>query len=259
MRIMGILNVTPDSFSDGGRYQNEHALRIQVEKLLEEGADCIDVGGESTRPFSQPVSVAEELRRIIPAVQMVRSLSTLPISIDTTKAEVARQALDAGADIINDISALRQDPAMAGVAAESRGPVILMHMQGTPETMQKSPEYEDVIDTINKFFRERIRYAEQKGIARTHIILDPGLGFGKLPEHNATILREVERFKVHGCPILIGHSRKSFFEHLFDLSLSERDWPTALVSLLCAQRGVEYIRVHDVAKTRLALDMLSSL
>ncbi len=256
MKIMGIVNVTPDSFSDGGKYVHRERLRAQVHQLLADGADCIDIGGESTRPFADPVSLEEELRRTIPAVQLVRSLTDNPISIDTSKAEVARQALDAGADMINDISAFRTDPHMVEIAAGSDCPVILMHMQGTPENMQVQPEYDDVIDAINQFFVERIAVAEEKGIDRRRIILDPGLGFGKLPEHNAAILRHVERFRVHGCPLLIGHSRKSFFEHLFQLPLEERDWPTALVALLCAQRNVEYVRVHDVAKTRIALDIL---
>ncbi|WP_232363837.1 dihydropteroate synthase [Desulfogranum japonicum] len=253
---MGIVNVTPDSFSDGGKFVHQEDLAEQVVQLLEDGADCIDIGGESTRPFAASVSLEEELRRTIPAVQLVRSLTDKPISIDTTKAEVARQALDAGADIINDISALRGDPHMAGIAADSGCPVILMHMQGTPQNMQLQPKYNDVIDEINTFFHEQIAEVQGKGVELQQIILDPGLGFGKLPEHNAAILRNIKRFRVHGCPLLIGHSRKSFFDHLFHIPLEERDWPTAIVSLLCAQRQVDYVRVHDVAKTRLALEML---
>lgn len=258
-RIMGILNVTPDSFSDGGQFKNEAAIRAQIEKLIADGADIIDVGGESTRPFAEPVSTADELQRVIPTIDLIRSLSDIPISIDTTKAEVAEAALQHGASMLNDISALQKEPEMVAVAARYPVPVVIMHMQGTPETMQLKPTYEHVIEEINTFFSARLRFMEQGGIARERIILDPGIGFGKTLEHNLTILANIKMFKQHGCPVLVGHSRKSFFEHLLDIPLEQRDLPTAVVSLLCGQQGVDVIRVHDVLGTVRALSIEQAL
>lgn len=249
LQVMGILNVTPDSFSDGGSFTSTAAIIGQVDQMIADGVDIIDVGGESTRPFAKPVSTKEELARVVPAINLIRERSRLPISIDTTKAVVAEQALAAGADIINDISALRVDPEMIQVVRRYSGPVIIMHMQGTPDDMQVNPHYQDVIVEINSFLAERIQWMEKLGIHRDRIIVDPGIGFGKTLEHNLTILRSVERFKEHGCRVMIGHSRKSFFDKLLGISMEERDCPTAVVSAFCARQGADFLRVHDVGKT----------
>ena len=259
VQIMGILNVTPDSFSDGGRWQSEAALEARIAKLLAEGVDIIDVGGESTRPFADPVSTEDELARVIPVIRKIRARSTLPISIDTTKAVVARQALAAGATMINDISALRHDPEMIEVVRSSTGPVILMHMQGVPGDMQVAPCYADVVAEINAFFSERIGWMERHGISRDRIIIDPGIGFGKTLEHNLAILRNIAAFKVHRCPVLIGHSRKSFLGKLLDVPVEERDGPTAVVSAFCAQQGADILRVHNVRGTHLAVRLMTAL
>ncbi|MCL2789209.1 MAG: dihydropteroate synthase [Desulfobulbus sp.] len=259
VRIMGILNVTPDSFSDGGRWLEATALDVRIEQLLTEGADIIDVGGESTRPFAEEVSVDTELDRVIPAIERIRRRSAVPISVDTTKAAVAREAIAAGATMINDISALRHDPDMIEVTRSFAGPVIIMHMQGTPGTMQVSPHYEDVVAEIHAFFTERIAWLEQHGVARSRIIVDPGIGFGKTLEHNLAILRNVAALKRHGCPVLIGHSRKSFLGQLLGLPPGERDWPTAMLSALCVRQGADILRVHAVQTTLQALRLITAL
>ena len=193
--IMGILNVTPDSFSDGGRFFSTRDAVAQAEKMVREGADIIDIGGESTRPFSEAVSEAEEVRRVIPVIEALADRVKIPISIDTSKAAVARQALNVGASMINDISALRADPALAGVAADSGVPVILMHMKGTPKDMQASPRYDDLFGEIDAFLKQAVATAEQKGIQRSKIIVDPGIGFGKTVLHNLLLLKHLSRFK----------------------------------------------------------------
>lgn len=259
MQIMGILNVTPDSFSDGGKWTSEKALEERIEQLLSEGADIIDVGGESTRPFAEPVSVEEELQRVIPAIKAIRRRSDIPISIDTTKAVVAREALAVGATIINDISALRQDAAMLDVVQSFTGQVVIMHMQGTPGDMQRDPQYSDVVEEINAFFTERIGWLEANGVARSRIIVDPGIGFGKTLEHNLAMLRNIPTFKQHCCPVLIGHSRKSFLGELLGMPVAERDWPTAMVSAVMAQSGVDIVRVHRVSTTRSAWQLMRAL
>ncbi|MCW5201218.1 dihydropteroate synthase [Desulfobulbus sp. F4] len=259
-QLMGILNVTPDSFSDGGSFFDAQSILQQAERLLADGADIIDIGGESTRPFAQPVAEEEELRRVIPAIEAVRSLAAeIPISIDTTKAAVARAALAAGATILNDISALRHDPAMIDAARSFDGPVIIMHMQGRPGDMQLDPQYADVVAEICAFFQERTAWMETQGIRRERIILDPGIGFGKTLEHNLAILRNISAFKSLGFPVLIGHSRKSFLGKLLGLPTEERDWITALVSALCARQEADMLRVHDVAKTAAALRLAEAL
>ena len=251
---MGILNVTPDSFSDGGSFTTEEAIRQQVEQMIAAGADSIDVGGESTRPFAEPVPEQEELNRVIPAIRIIRNISaTIPVSIDTTKSGVARAALAAGVSMVNDISALRHDPNMIRVVGEYNGPVIIMHMQGTPGDMQLDPKYEDVVAEICAFFRERTDWMQEQGVAAERIIIDPGIGFGKTLEHNLVILRNIDAFKQLGFPVLIGHSRKSFFEALLQISIQERDCPTAMVSAFCARQGADILRVHDVRKTTLAV------
>lgn len=259
VQVMGILNLTPDSFSDGGLWCSETAITARIDQLLAEGADIIDVGGESTRPFAEPVSAEEELARVLPAIRKIRERSALPISIDTTKAAVAREALAAGATLVNDISALRQDPAMVSVVRSYPGPVIIMHMQGRPGDMQISPHYGDVVAEINAFFVERIAWMEKQGIGSERIIVDPGIGFGKTLEHNLAILRNIQAFKQHGCPVLIGHSRKSFLGQLLDLPVSERDCATALVSANCARQGADILRVHDVRATVRALKLAVAL
>ena len=259
MQIMGIVNVTPDSFSDGGRWQAEDALAARIDQLLAEGADLIDIGGESTRPFAQPVGEAEELARVLPAVRAVRGRSTVPVSVDTTKATVARAALAAGADLINDISALRHDPAMVEVVRDSGCRVVVMHMIGTPGDMQLAPHYEDVVAEINRFLAGRIAWLEEQGVDRSRVIVDPGLGFGKTLEHNLDILRNVAAFRQHGCPLLIGHSRKSFLGRLLGLEVAERDPATAVVSALLAGRGVDLLRVHDVLASRQAVQLAEAL
>ena len=258
-QVMGILNVTPDSFSDGGQYLDKETVKKHVVELVEAGADIIDVGGESTRPFAEPVEADEELERVLPAITLIRQITALPISIDTTKALVARAALAAGATMVNDISALRHDPEMVGVIADYSGPVIIMHMQGNPDSMQIAPSYCDVVEEINTFFAERISWMETKGIDRQRIIIDPGIGFGKSVEHNLTILRNIEAFKQHGCRVLVGHSRKSFFDHLLGIPVTKRDLPTAVVSALCVQKGVDIIRVHDVQSNAWAVALSSAL
>lgn len=259
VQIMGILNLTPDSFSDGGRWNNEAALSIRIKQLLAEGADIIDVGGESTRPFAEAVPAAEELTRVLPAIRKIREHSTVAISIDTTKAKVARAALAAGATMVNDISALRQDPEMVEVVCSYQEPVIIMHMQGSPGDMQVDPHYGDVVAEINGFFADRIGLLEQQGVERGRIIIDPGIGFGKSLAHNLAILRNIQAFKQHGCPVLIGHSRKSFLGQLLDVSVAERDGSTNLVSAFCALQGVDILRVHDVRGTLQAVRLMTAL
>lgn len=258
-KIMGILNVTPDSFSDGGQFDSEASACSQAEALVVSGADIIDVGGESTRPFAEPVSFQEELSRVLPAIRGIRSRYTIPISIDTTKAEVARQALEAGADIINDISALRKDTGMLTLVQETSVPVIIMHMQGTPGDMQVKPQYNDVVAEVREFFSERLKWLKGNGVDLKRIILDPGIGFGKTLAHNLSLIKHLPAFKELACPLLLGHSRKRFIEDITGLGVADRDLPTAVVSALALDSGVDIIRVHDVASTRCALQMANAI
>jgi dihydropteroate synthase len=258
-KIMGILNVTPDSFSDGGQFDSAASACSQAEALLVSGADIIDVGGESTRPFAEPVTEKEELNRVIPAIRSIRSKHTIPISIDTTKAEVARQALEAGADIINDISALRKDPEMLALVRETSVPVIIMHIQGTPGDMQVKPQYDNVVTDIAVFFKERLAWLAENGVDPERITLDPGIGFGKTLGHNLSIIKHLADFKDLGCPLLLGHSRKRFIEDITGLEVEGRDLPTAVVSALACASGVDIIRVHNVAATRYALQMTEAI
>lgn len=257
--VMGILNVTPDSFSDGGRFLAEQAVAEHIDTMVADGADIIDVGGESTRPFAEPVSIEAELARVLPAIRLIRQRSSLPISIDTTKAEVARRALAEGADVINDISALRFDAAMVSLVRETEVPVIIMHMQGTPSDMQVDPHYDDVVAEIKDFFRERLAWAAEHGISRERFIIDPGIGFGKTVDHNLSILKRAAEFTELGCPLLIGHSRKSFIGKLLNTEVDERDVATAAVSALCVQNGVSILRVHDVGKTVQAVRLAEAI
>ena len=249
--IMGILNVTPDSFYDGGKFYPpdvaiEHALR-----LADEGADIIDVGGESTRPFSDVTPVEEELRRVIPVIKAIRARSAVFLSVDTYKAAVAREAIDAGADMINDVSGLTFDPGIGDVAARSGVPVVIMHTKGKPSRMQVSPRYNDVIREIKEFFIDRLQFARQCGVDDRNIILDPGIGFGKRLQDNLMIIKELRRFKELGYPILIGTSMKSFLGKLADLPEPEERVEGTLASLaLSLWNGADIIRVHDVQKAK---------
>ena len=257
---MGIINVTPDSFSDGGHFYLADKAAAQADKLIEDGADILDIGGESTRPYAEPVSLEDELARTIPLIQAIRKRHhDIPLSIDTTKAEVARQALDSGADIINDISALAKDPEMIKLAEKRKCPVIIMHMQGTPADMQDRPHYDDVVEEIYAFFQTRLEYLTGQGIALDKITIDPGIGFGKSLEHNLRIIKHLDCFSDLGCPVLLGHSRKSFLGLLTGLEANERDLVTAVISALSVQQKVDIVRVHDVAATRQALLVAEAL
>jgi dihydropteroate synthase len=245
--MMGILNVTPDSFSDGGEFQDFGSAVQQAQNLIEAGADLLDIGGESTRPYSDPVSVEVELDRVIPVIEAVRIKSAIPISIDTAKAEVARKAIAAGADIINDVSALRFDDEMAGVAADCGAPLILMHMLGTPKTMQKAPSYSSLFSEIIAFLEERIQFATEHGVKREQIIVDPGIGFGKTVTQNLLIIQNLEIFRSLDRPLLLGASRKRFIGAILDRPEAEREVGTAVANSFAIAAGVHIVRVHDVA------------
>lgn len=265
--IMGILNVTPDSFSDGGSFFTIAAAVAHGEKLVEDGADIIDVGGESTRPFSDAVSAYEEARRVVPVIEKLSKRISIPISIDTTKASVAKQAIEAGASIINDIGALRSDDNMAAVAAKYRVPVILMHMKGNPKTMQVAPVYDDLINEIKKFLENAINTAEKNGISRSKIIIDPGIGFGKTVEHNLLLIKHLHEFTSLDVPILIGPSRKSFIRNiLFDKPVGDikADIPaletgTQAVVAAAVLHGANIVRVHDVAGTYKTIKIIDAI
>ncbi len=243
--IMGVLNVTPDSFSDGGEWMDpERALR-RARTMVRQGADLVDVGGESTRPGARPVSAQEEIRRVVPVIERLAAENIL-VSIDTSKAAVARAAFKAGAKILNDVTALRGDRAMAKTAARAGVAVILMHMKGTPRTMQEHPDYGDVVEEILGFFREILKSAWRAGIERDKIILDPGIGFGKLPEHNLEILRRLDEFRSLGRPLAIGTSRKSFIGRALNRRVNDRMSGTAATVAAAILRGADVVRVHDV-------------
>ena len=244
--IMGVVNVTPDSFFDGGRYFDAEAAVAHAIRLVEEGADLLDIGAESTRPGADVVSEAEECRRAIPVVTAVAKAVTIPISIDTSKATVAQAALEAGAVLVNDVTALRGDPAMVDVVARTGAGIVLMHMPGTPRTMQQDPHYDDVVGEISNFFEERIRFAMAHGIVRRQIILDPGIGFGKLLGHNLMLLAQLRRFMQFECPLLVGVSQKAFLGQLVDRPVQERQWATAAAVAMAVDRGAGILRVHDV-------------
>ncbi len=253
--VMGILNVTPDSFSDGGRFLDPdravaHALRLQ-----EEGADIIDIGGESTRPGAEPVPLEEELRRVIPVLEKLRGVLRIPVSIDTYKAEVAEAAIELGARIVNDVTALRADPRMPEVVARSGVGLVLMHMKGTPKDMQENPIYTDVVAEIKGFLRERISAALSRGIAPEQIAVDPGIGFGKKLEHNLEILWRLEEFLELGRPVLVGPSRKSFIGEILGLPVEERLEGTLAACAVAVVRGADIVRVHDVLPARRAVDL----
>jgi len=259
VRIMGIVNVTPDSFSDGGTFFDSRDALAQVRRLIDDGADIIDVGGESTRPYADPVALDDELMRVLPVIESIRSFSDITVSIDTSKAEVARQALAAGADIINDVSALRNDPEMIDVVRASDAELIIMHMQGTPGTMQDAPHYRDVVEDVLAFFRRRLEFLHTEGIDLDRVIIDPGIGFGKKLAHNLQLLNRLERLSELGRPVLLGHSRKRFLGDLTGLEADQRDIVTSVVSALSLDKHVSIFRVHDVAATREALKIARAI
>jgi dihydropteroate synthase len=246
-RVMGIVNVTPDSFSDHGRTSTAEAAIAHALRLVDEGADLLDIGGESSRPGAAPVALEEELRRVVAVVEAVAARVRVPISVDTTKAEVARQAFAAGASIVNDINALG-DPAMAEAAAETQAGVVLMHMAGTPRTMQLDPRYDDVVADVRGALVNRVAAAEALGIPRTRIAVDPGIGFGKTLEHNLALLRNLDQFATLGCAVLIGTSRKSLLGTLTGRPLAERATASVVSSLAAVLKGASVVRVHDVAE-----------
>lgn len=248
--MMGVVNVTPDSFSDGGRYLDPDAAVAHALRLVEEGADLLDIGAESTRPGADPVDEAEERRRAISVVAAVAKAVRVPISIDTSKASVAQAALDVGAVVVNDVTALRGDPAMVEVIVRMGAGIVLMHMSGTPRTMQQHPCYEDVVGELSAFFDERIHFAMSRGVVQKQIVLDPGIGFGKLLEHNLTLLAQLDRFTGLGCPLLVGVSRKAFLGQLVDRPVQERQWATAAAVAMAVERGAGILRVHDVRAMR---------
>ncbi|MBN1273423.1 MAG: dihydropteroate synthase [Candidatus Aminicenantes bacterium] len=249
---MGVLNVTPDSFSDGGIYFERKKAVSRGLDMAAAGADIIDIGGESTRPGSDPVSPEAEKERVIPVISELRRQTEVLISIDTTKSQVAQAALDAGADMINDISAFRFDPEMAGLAAQKKVPVVLMHMKGVPKTMQKAPTYKDVVNEVEGFLAERVEFATAHGIERNKIIIDPGIGFGKRLEDNLELLYNLDCLKKLNRPILVGASRKSFIGTILDLPPKERLEGTIASAVLCIARGAHILRVHDVIAVRRA-------
>lgn len=265
--IMGVLNVTPDSFSDGGNYFTPEAAVTQAQRLVEQGADIIDIGGESTRPYADPVPAEEELRRVIPVIEALAERIAVPISIDTSKAVVAGQALAAGAAIINDISALRLDPGMCALAAESGAPVVLMHMRGTPKNMQAEPIYTDVLAEIGYFFSDTVAAAVNGGISRDRLIIDPGIGFGKTVAHNLQIIQNLSKLQALDLPILIGPSRKAFIRTLLknaDDDDIRPDMPvveTGTLAAVCAAvlNGAHIVRVHDVEGIRAALKIVDAV
>ena len=243
---MGVLNVTPDSFSEGGKFLSPDRAFEHAEAMAAEGADLIDIGGESSRPGSEPITAEEEIRRVVPVIERVAQYLNLPVSIDTYKSEVARAALSAGAKIINDITALRHDPKMTEVAGNGRIPVILMHMQGTPKTMQINPTYDSVIDDINLFFRERMDAVRNAGLQEDCLILDPGIGFGKTTEQNLEILRSLHRLRNLRRPLLVGPSRKSFIGQVLGLPIDDRLEGTSAAVAAAVLGGASIVRVHDV-------------
>lgn len=244
--VMGIVNVTPDSFSDGGRFQDLDSARERALQIAEAGADVIDIGGESTRPGAEPVSLAEEERSTIPLIEALAHEIDIPISIDTYKAVIASKALEAGASIVNDVSALRLDPEMAPLVAERGVPVILMHMQGMPRDMQEDPRYDDVVADISRFLLERAQHAQESGVERSMVMIDPGIGFGKTVEHNLEILRRVTEFRSLGYPLVLGTSRKRFIGSVLDREVDDRLLGTAATVAFSIARGVDMVRVHDV-------------
>jgi len=244
--VMGVINVTPDSFSDGGQFFEKERAIEQALQLAGDGADLIDIGGESTRPYAKGISGDEEMGRVIPVIEALKKELRIPISIDTLKAEVAREALHCGASMVNDISALRSDPEMAGVVAQAGVPVILMHMKGTPADMQVHPTYDDVASEVITFLRNAMDQAVKSGVRRERIIVDPGIGFGKSFDHNLELLKELSRLQCLDAPILVGSSRKAFIGRILDKKVHERDTGTMATVAAAVMNGAHIVRVHNV-------------
>jgi dihydropteroate synthase len=266
-RIMGILNITPDSFSDGGKFFALDAALAQAEKMIAAGADIIDIGGESTRPFPEPVSIEEETRRVIPLIEYLSKKIAIPISIDTTKSVIARRAVSAGASIINDISALRLDPDMAEVAAKNDVLLILMHMKGTPSDMQVSPTYDDLLGAIKNFLNQAILRAEKSGVSKNKIIIDPGIGFGKTVQHNLFLINNLNEFQELNVPVLLGSSRKAFIRKILvqaektepkpDHPLVETGTQASVAAGIMG--GAHIVRVHNVANTSATVKIIDAI
>ncbi|HAS8401039.1 TPA: dihydropteroate synthase [Vibrio vulnificus] len=256
--VMGILNVTPDSFSDGGQFNALDAALAQAERMIAAGVSIIDIGGESTRPGAPEVSLEEELKRVIPAIQAIRQKHDVWISIDTSKAEVMKQAIEAGADLINDVRAL-QEPGALAVAAKAQVPICLMHMQGQPRSMQHNPSYQDVLKEVSEFLEERVAACEEAGIAKELLILDPGFGFGKTIEHNYHLLAHLEAFHQLGFPILAGMSRKSMVFKLLNKKPAECMVASVTCATIAAMKGAQIIRVHDVEETVEAMRVIQMM
>ncbi len=257
--VMGILNVTPDSFSDGGRYLDVQQAITHAETMVTEGATLIDIGGESSRPGASPVSVDEELARVVPVIRGLADAVDVLISVDTSKAKVAKHALEAGAHIVNDITALCGDPEMATVVAEMKAGVVLMHMKGTPRTMQQAPEYDDVVTEICSWLKEKTQNAEAQGIAAERIIVDPGIGFGKTTKHNLDILKRLSEFRELKKPLLVGTSRKSFIGNVLEVPITARVEGTAATVCWAIAHGADIVRVHDVKANVRAAQMTDAL
>ncbi|MCP4278601.1 MAG: dihydropteroate synthase [Alteromonas sp.] len=257
-QVMGILNVTPDSFSDGGKHTNVSQALAHALRMIDEGATFIDIGGESTRPGAPDVSLQEELDRTIPVIEAVAKNTSCVISIDTSKADVMREAVKAGAGLINDVRAL-QEPGALQVAAEAQVPVCLMHMQGQPRTMQQSPEYDDVVNDVGQFLLARTKVCEEAGIAKDKILFDPGYGFGKSLEHNYTLVKHLPSLMKLGYPVLVGMSRKSMIGNLLNRKVDERLAGSISLATIVAQMGAQIIRVHDVKETADAVNIVKML
>ena len=257
--LMGILNITPDSFFDGGKYSNVDAALQRCEEMLSEGADILDVGGESTRPGAEPVSEEVERDRVLPVIAAITKRFDCPVSIDTVKSGVARAALEAGASIINDVSSMTADPLMLEVPQGFRAGVVLNHMRGAPRSMQQNPVYQNVVGEVRDFLLERVRLLASLGLSKDHIAVDPGIGFGKRLEDNYVLIEHLEELDSIGCPILLGHSRKSFIGKTPGLENSDRLHPSVAVAVYAAFKGASILRVHDIRATAEALRMIDAI
>ncbi len=258
--VMGIVNVTPDSFFDGGKYAYTENAVAHARELIAQGADILDIGGESTRPFSDPVSASEELERVLPVVEAAAAFKkSVPVSVDTRRAAVAARVLDSGAAIINDVSGCLFDPELADVVAEYKPGYVLMHSQGTPETMQVAPQYADVVAEVLEFFEERMHFLTRAGLPEENIVLDPGIGFGKDLEHNLALLRDIERFNSFGRPLLVGFSNKGLWDGLLGLEKDQRQNATQAGTAVMAAKGVAFHRVHAVDLTVQTLGVVRAL
>ena len=256
--LMGIVNLTPDSFSDGGQHAGSNEAIAHALRLVEEGAGILDIGGESTRPFSEPVSLDEELQRTIPVIKKLASRTDVPISIDTSKSAVAQAALDAGAEIINDITGLTGDPHMVDVAQQSGAGVCVMHMQGNPQTMQVSPQYIDVVEEVYGYLNQRLDSLSDAGIDIERICLDPGIGFGKSQLHNLELIAAAKRFHALGRPVLVGHSRKGFIGKAIGDPAANREAGNLAVTLQLAQQGIQIVRLHEIEPTMQAMNVFNA-